>query len=253
MTAFDFILIGLAAVAGGFVNAIAGGGTLITFPMLTAVGVPPVIANLTNTVALCPGYVGGTFAQRTDLRGQGKRMWILLPAGILGGIAGGVLLLSTSDATFRKLIPWLILTAVILLAFQDRLRTAVMARMSGSGRTHPHEAWSVPPIFLAAIYGGYFGAGLGVMMLAILGLVLDDSLTRLNALKQSLSFVINIAAAFFFFFSGKVLWTAAAVMAAGALAGGVLGGRVASRIKPIVLRWIVVFVGLVVAVVYFIR
>src|ERR1700690_1363407 len=253
MTGWELILVCLAAVGGGFVNALAGGGTLITFPMLTAVGVPPVIANLTNTVALCPGYVGGTFAQRTDLPGQGKRMWILLPAGIIGGITGGVLLLSTSDAMFRKLIPWLILTAVILLAFQDRLRAAVMARMSGSGRTHPHEAWSVPPIFLAAIYGGYFGAGLGVMMLAVLGLVLEDSLTRLNALKQSLSLVINIAAAFFFLFSGKVLWTAAAVMAAGALAGGVLGGRVASRIKPLVLRWIVVAVGLVVAVVYFIR
>ena len=253
MTAFDFIMIGFAAVAGGFVNAIAGGGTLITFPMLTAVGVPPVIANVTNTVALCPGYIGGTVAQRTDLRGQGKRMWMLLPTGILGGLTGAILLLTTSDATFRKLIPYLILIAVILLAFQDRLRNVVMARMSGSGRTHPHEAWSIPPIFLAAIYGGYFGAGLGVMMLAILGLVLDDSLTRLNALKQSLSFVINIVAAFFFLFSGKVLWTAAAVMAVGALAGGVLGGRVAGRIKPVILRWIVVIVGLVVAFVYFIR
>jgi uncharacterized membrane protein YfcA len=253
MSILDLIVVGLAAVAGGFVNAIAGGGTLITFPMLTAVGVPPVIANVTNTVALCPGYVGGTYAQRRDLQGQGNRMRMLLPAGILGGITGGVLLLSTSDAAFRKLIPYLILTAVILLAFQDQLRNAVMGRMSGSGRTHPHEGWSIPLIFIAAIYGGYFGAGLGVMMLAVLGLVLDDSLTRLNALKQSLSFVINIAAALFFLFSGKVLWTVAAVMAVGALAGGVLGGRVASRIQPIVLRWIVIAIGLVVAVIYYLR
>src|SRR5512137_294901 len=144
----DLIAVGLAAVAGGFVNAIAGGGTLITFPMLTAVGVLPVMANVTNTVALCPGYVGGTYAQRRDLQGQRKRMWMLLPTGILGGITGGLLLLSTSDATFRKLIPYLILTAVILLAFQDQLRNAVMARMSGSGRTHPHEAWAIPLIFL---------------------------------------------------------------------------------------------------------
>jgi uncharacterized protein len=253
MSILDFIAIGLAAVAGGFVNAIAGGGTLITFPMLTAVGISPVIANVTNTVALCPGYVGGTYAQRHDLQGQKKRMWMLLPTGILGGITGGVLLLSTSDATFRKLIPYLILTAVILLAFQDQLRNVIMGRMSGSGRTHPHDAWSIPLIFIAAIYGGYFGAGLGVMMLAVLGLVLDDSLTRLNALKQSLSFVINIAAALFFLFSGKVLWTAAAVMAVGALAGGLLGGRVASRVQPIVLRWIVISIGLVVAVIYFLR
>jgi len=250
----EHIVIALAAVAGGFVNAIAGGGTLITFPMMTAVGIAPVIANVTNTVALCPGYVGGTYAQRSDLAGQKRRMWMLLPTGVLGGITGGVLLLSTSDATFRMLIPYLILTAVILLAFQDQLRNAVMSHMSGSsGRTHPHEAWSIPLIFAAAIYGGYFGAGLGVMMLAILGLVLDDSLTRLNALKQALSFVINIAAAIFFLFSGKVLWTAAAVMAVGALAGGVLGGRVASRIKPIILRWVVVGVGLVVAVIYFLK
>lgn len=198
MNGLDFILIGVAAVADGFVNAIAGGGTLITFPMLTLIGVPPVVANVTNTVALCPGYVAGTFAQRADLQGQGKRMRMLLPAGLLGGITGGVLLISTSDVTFRRLIPYLILTAVILLAFQDQLRNAVMARMSGNGRSHLHEAWSVPPIFLAAIYGGYFGAGLGVMMLAVLGLVLEDSLTRLNALKQSLSFVINVAAAIFF-------------------------------------------------------
>jgi hypothetical protein len=208
---------------------------------------------VTNTVALCPGYVGGAYAQRRDLAGQKKRMWMLLPTGILGGITGGVLLLSTSDVTFRKLIPYLILTAVVLLAFQDQLRSAVMARMSGSGRTHPHEGWSITLIYAAAIYGGYFGAGLGVMMLAVLGLVIDDSLTRLNALKQSLSFVINTAAALFFLFSGKVLWTAAAVMAVGALAGGVLGGRVASRIEPIVLRLIVIAVGVIVAIIYFVR
>lgn len=253
MTGWELILVCLAAVAGGFVNAIAGGGTLITFPMLTAVGVPPVIANVTNTVALCPGYVGGTFAQRRDLQGQGKRMWMLLPAGVLGGITGGVLLLSMSAAAFRTLIPYLILAAVVLLAFQDQLRNAVVARMSGSGSTHPHEAWAIVPIYCAAIYGGYFGAGLGVMMLAVLGLVLDDSLTRLNALKQSLSFAINIAAAVFFLFSGKVLWTVAAVMAVGALAGGMLGGRVASRIQPVVLRWIVITIGVVAAIVYFVR
>jgi uncharacterized protein len=253
MTGWEVVLVCLAAMAGGFVNAIAGGGTLITFPMLTAVGVPPVIANVTNTVALCPGYVGGTVAQRRDLLGQGKRLWLLLPTGVLGGITGGVLLLYTSDATFRTLIPYLILTAVVLLAFQDRLRNAVMASIVGGGQTHPHEVWAILPIFLSAIYGGYFGAGLGVMMLAVLGLVLEDSLVRLNALKQSLSFVINIAAAIFFCFSGKVLWTAAAVMAIGALAGGVLGGRVASIIKPVILRWIVITIGLIVATVYFLR
>jgi uncharacterized membrane protein YfcA len=253
MGILEHILITLAAVAGGFVNALAGGGTLITFPMLTAVGLPAVVANITNTVALCPGYIGGTFAQRTDLKGQGKRMWLLLPTGVVGGIAGGVLLLYTSESLFRKLIPYLILTAVVLLAFQDRIRNWVIGRMSAASHRHLNEAWSMVLIFPAAVYGGYFGAGLGVMMLAVLGLVLEDSLTRLNALKQSLSFSINIAAAIFFLFSGQVVWSAAIVMAVGALAGGLLGGRMAGRIKPVTLRWIVIVIGLLVAVAYFIR
>jgi len=253
MGILEHIMIGLAAVAGGFVNALAGGGTLITFPMLTAVGIPPVVANITNTVALCPGYIGGTFAQRADLQGQGRRMWLLLPTGVLGGIAGGVLLLYTSDTTFRTLIPYLILTAVVLLAYQDRMRNWVVARMRDAGHRHLNESWSMLLIFPAAVYGGYFGAGLGVMMLAILGLVLDDTLTRLNALKQSLSFSINIAAAIFFLFSGQVVWSVAIVMAAGALAGGVLGGRMAGRVKPVTLRWIVIAIGLVVSLIYLFR
>ncbi len=253
MTSAQLIMIGFAAVSGGLVNALAGGGTLITFPMLTAVGIPPVAANITNTVALCPGYVGGTFGQRTDLAGQGKRLLLLLPAGVLGGVAGGLLLTLTGEAVFRKLIPYLILTAVALLAFQDRLRNWVVGRMSEEGHRRLNEAWSVVLIVPAAVYGGYFGAGLGVMTLAVLGLVLEDSLIRLNALKQSLSFCINIAAAVFFLFSGQVVWSAALVMAVGALVGGVLGGRLAGRIKPGTLRVIVISVGLVVAVVYLVR
>jgi hypothetical protein len=253
MTVVDFILIGLAAVAGGMVNALAGGGTLITFPMLTAVGVPPVAANVTNTVALCPGYLGATFAQRKDLSGQGRRLWFLLPASVAGGIAGGILLLHTSDHTFRRLVPYLILLAVGLLFFQDRMRNWVMGRAAETGAGTVHEAWSIVPVIPAAVYGGYFGAGMGVMVLAVLGLVLEDSLTRLNALKQTISLGTNIAAAVFFLFSGQVMWLAALVMAIGALAGGAAGGRLAGRIKPIVLRRIVITVGLVVAVIYFVR
>lgn len=203
MSTFDLTIAGLAAVAGGLVNALAGGGTLITFPMLTALGVPPVAANVTNTVALCPGYLGATFAQVKDLRGQGQRLWLLMPTGVLGGIAGGALLLHTSDHTFRKLVPYLILLAVGLLFFQDRLRNWVS--VTGTGAKTVHEAWSIAPVIPAAVYGGYFGAGVSVMVLAVIGLVLDDSLTRLNALKQAISFSINIAAAVFFVFSGQVM------------------------------------------------
>ena len=253
MGVFEFSMIGLAAVAGGLVNALAGGGTLITFPMLTAVGVPPVVANITNTVALCPGYLGATFAQMKDLRDQKRTLLLLLPTGLVGGIAGGLLLLHTSDKTFQKLIPYLILLAVLLLAFQDRLRTLVVDRMSNQGGKHLNPAWAILPVIPAAIYGGYFGAGVSVMVLAVIGLVLEESFTRLNALKQAISFSINIAAAVFFLFSGQVLWLAALVMAVCALAGGALGGRHAGRIKPIILRRIVIAIGLIVAVIYFVR
>lgn len=253
LSVLHLLAVGLAAVAGGAVNALAGGGTLITFPMLTAVGIPVVAANVTNTVALCPGYLGATFAQARDLRGQSLRLWLFLPVGVIGGIGGGVLLLHTGDQVFRKLVPFLILLAVGLLAAQDRLRAFVTRSGGKSGRVTPHDAWAIFPIFPAAIYGGYFGAGVSVIVLAVLGLVLEDSLTRLNGLKQAISFSINIAAAVFFLFSGKVVWSAAIVMAAGALAGGALGGRLAGRIRPILLRRIVVTVGFIIAIIYLVR
>ena len=253
MSGLDLLAVGAAAIAGGAVNALAGGGTLITFPMLTAVGVPVVAANITNTVALCPGYLGATLVQMKDLRGQSVRLWLLLPAGVLGGIAGGILLLNTSDQVFRKLVPFLILLAVVLLAVQDKLRAWLTRRVGHSGAVTLHDAWSIFPIFPAAVYGGYFGAGVSVIVLAVLGLVLEDSLTRLNALKQAIAFAINIAAAIFFLFSGQVVWSAAVIMAAGALAGGALGGRLAGRISPFMLRRIVVTVGLIVALIYLVR
>ncbi len=250
---FEYVLVGLAAVAAGIVNALAGGGTLITFPMLTAVGVPAIAASVTNTVALSPGYLGATLAQAPDLRGQRQRLWLCLPAGALGGIVGGILLLNTGERLFNDLVPFLILLASVLLAVQDPVRTWLNRRAQQSGAKPPSEAWAAAPVGLAAVYGGYFGAGLSVIVLAVLGLSLDDTLTRLNALKQSIAFSVNVAAAVFFLFSGQVVWTAAAVMAVGALAGGSLGGRLAGRIKPATLRWIVVGVGVVVAVIYFLR
>jgi uncharacterized membrane protein YfcA len=246
-------LIGLAAVAAGAVNAIAGGGTLITFPMLTFLGVPAVMANVTNTVALCPGYFGGTLAQWKDLRGQTTRLWIVVPASILGGVIGGFLLLRTGERLFRELVPYLILLASLLLAIQDPVRAWLMRRLgeNGSGTGMERLAWL--PVGLASIYGGYFGAGLSVIVLAALGVTLEDSLTRLNALKQAVAFSVNVAAAIFFLFSDQVLWSAALVMAVGALVGGVLGGRLAGRIKPATLRWTVVTIGVLVSIIYFVR
>lgn len=252
-TLIQIILIALAGMAGGAVNALAGGGTLITFPVLTAVGIPPVAASITNTVALSPGYFGATLAQIKDLHGQGKRLRLLVPTGALGGIVGGLLLLHTTDKAFRELVPYLILMAAILLALQDRLRAWLLRRLEQSGRSGLHEAWAIPPVFVASIYGGYFGAGLSVIVLAVLGLVLEDTLTRLNGLKQAIAFSVNIAAAIFFVFSGQVVWLAAIIMAIGALAGGSLGGRLAGRVKPGTLRRIVVVIGVFVAIIYLVR
>lgn len=246
----DFILVALAALAAGAVNALAGGGTLITFPMLVAVGVPAVAANVTNTVALCPGYLGATLAQSKDLQGQRARLWLALPAGALGGIIGGVLLLNTGEKVFREIVPFLILMACGLLAVQEPLRAWLLRRNQRTHSGSPPERWVALPVGLAAVYGGYFGAGLSVIVLAVLGLILDDSLTRLNAVKQATALSVNIAAALFFVFSGQVVWPAALVMAAGALAGGALGGRLAGRIQPATLRWVVVVIGTAVAITY---
>jgi uncharacterized membrane protein YfcA len=253
VSGFGYVLVGLAAVAAGAVNALAGGGTLITFPMLTAVGVPAVVANITNTVALCPGYLGGTLGQWNDLRGQKARLWFSLPAGIFGGVIGGILLLNTGEKLFRELVPYLILLASGLLAVQNPLRTWLTSHSRSDGSSRTSETWSALPVGLAAIYGGYFGAGLSVIVLAVLGLMLEDSLTRLNALKQAIAFSVNVAAAVFFVFSGQVLWPVALVMAVGALVGGALGGRLAGHIKPATLRWVVVTIGVAVSVIYLVR
>lgn len=244
------MLVALASLAAGAINAIAGGGTLISFPALTAVGIPAVAASVTNTVALSPGYLSATFAQSKDLKGQARRLWLLAPTGALGGIVGGLLLLNTGERVFRQIIPFLILMACALLASQTRVRAWLTRRQKHN--TIP-ELWTVPPVFLASIYGGYFGAGLSVIVLAVLGAVIDDSLTRLNALKQAIAFSVNVAAALFFLFSGQVAWVAAAVMAVGAIAGGAIGGRLASRIKAETLRRVVVTIGVAVALLYLVR
>jgi uncharacterized protein len=246
--ATDLVLALLAAVAAGAINALAGGGSLITFPVLIALGVPSVIANVTNTVALSPGYLAATLAQARDLDGQRRRVIALVLAGAVGGLGGGVLLLHTGEALFRALVPFLLLLASALLAAQNRVR----AWLERGGTPHS-EAWAIPLVAIAAVYGGYFGAGVSVMILAVLGVVLRDSLTRLSALKQAVSFATNLSAAVLFAASGHVLWTAAAVMAVGALIGGAVGGRLAGRVPPGVLRAIVITVGVAVAAVYLVR
>jgi uncharacterized membrane protein YfcA len=247
----EIVIAGLAATAAGLVNALAGGGTLISFPALIALGVPDVAANITNTVALCPGYLGGAVAQREDLRGQQRRLWLLVPAGIIGGITGSFLLLVTSEHIFHVIVPFLILSAAMLLAVQDRVRDWILKQSHDDPENTGGGA--LLPVGLAAVYGGYFGAGMSVIVLAVLGLFLDDTLPRLNALKQCISLSVNVAAAVFFLFSGLIIWPLALVMAVGALAGGAAGGRIAGKINPVLLRGAVVAISVVIGVVLLLR
>ncbi|HJQ17292.1 MAG TPA: sulfite exporter TauE/SafE family protein [Allosphingosinicella sp.] len=247
-SAVAFGLLLAAGFVGGLFNALAGGGSIFTFPALMLTGIPPLAANITNSVALCPGYFGGTLAQRRDFAGQGRRMLLLLPLAGAGGIAGALFLLRTSEATFENLVPVLVLAACALLAVQDRIRAVLQRRIAKVSL-----GWAAVPVVIAAVYGGYFGAGLGVMYLAMIGLAIEDTLTRLNALKQMMSLVTNVVAALVFIASGPVVWPAAAAIAVGAVGGGAAGGSLASRVKPATLRLIVIFIGFAIAIVFMVR
>ncbi len=242
-------IVGGAALLAGAINAVAGGGSLITFPTLVAVGLPPITASVTNTVAMCPGYLGATIAQRRDLEGQGKRAAKLLPVAAIGGVGGALLLLATGESSFKLIVPFLILFAALSVAAQDKLR-AWIVRGDHSERA---EALAVFPIAFAAVYGGYFGAGMGVMILGALGIALADKLLRINALKQCVSLVVNATAAVVFLIWGPIDWPIAGVMMVGSLIGGAFGGVLSRHIPATVLRWLVVVIGVSVSIMYFLK
>ena len=242
------VVVAVAGWCAGMINAVAGGGTLISFPTLVALGVPAVNANVTNTVALVPGYLGGAWGQRSDLVAYSSRLKSLAIVAAVGGLLGSILLVNTPEDVFRSLIPFLILAACALLGFQDRIKTWFSRRREltqASRRDHPIALLAA--VFAGAVYGGYFGAGLGIMLLAVLGLALDDPLPRINSLKTTLSLVINVLAALFFVFSGRVHWDIAVVMAVSSLLGGTMGGALAGRLNPRVLRAVVVSFGVIVS------
>jgi len=253
LRALDFVTVGFAAVAAGAINALAGGGTLITFPTLLALGIPPIVANVTNTLALCPGFVGGILAQLKDLSGQRKRFGIFLSTSAAGGVIGSLLLLHTGERAFQALVPYLILLASLLIAVQGLIRMWLLRRSINLSPKSSSEIWAVILIGLAAIYGGYFGVAMSVVVLPLLAWMINDTLTRLNAIKQTVALGANGAAAVIFIFSGKVVWIIVLVMAVGALIGGTLGGRLAGHIKPDTLRWTVVTIGIVLSIIYFTR
>lgn len=240
------LLAGAGLLAGG-VNAIAGGGSLISFPALLAAGYPPVTANVTNTVALFPGYAGSVAGGRQELEGQSGRLRTIGITSVVGGILGAVLLLTTPSDVFRAVVPFLILLACGLLVLQPRLSRFVQGR-SGADRGDRSPGLQLS-VLAAAVYGAYFGAGLGVLLLGVLGIFLAEQLRRVNALKNVLSLVINAVALVAFGLFGPVAWEAVLVIAVTSLTGGYLGARVASRIPSALLRAGVVLYGVVVSIV----
>jgi uncharacterized membrane protein YfcA len=250
---WQYLIISLGTFLAGGVNALAGGGTLITFPLLTAMGLPAITANITNTIGLCPGSFGATLVQLNELKSQKYRLILFIPAALVGGIIGGVILLHTGERSFQKLIPYLILLASVMLALGTSLRKWVSRKNVIRDSTRFFEILAIPIIILAAIYGGYFGAGLSVILLAVLGMLVNDSLKKLIALRQVLAFATNVAAAIFFVFSGNIQWIVAVVMAISALVGGVAGGKLVVKLNPEVIRWVIVSIGLIIGVIYLIK
>lgn len=243
-------LVALAAAIGAMMNAVAGGGTLVTFPALIALGVPPITANATSTVALWPGTMTSLWGYRGELRGA--RRWAIAFAvpSFLGGIAGALLLLQTPERRFEQIVPWLILGATALFMSQPTLmrwlRAAAPARPlhDADGSLHPPAAPFLVYQFAVAVYGGYFGAGAGILMLAALGLMGLSNIHQMNGLKNWGGGVMNLVAVLIFAVSGVVDWRIALAMAAGATLGGVGGSLLAQRVGQAWVRRVIVVIGL---------
>jgi uncharacterized membrane protein YfcA len=241
--ALAFLL--LAGLVAGGVNAVAGGGSLLVFPALLAVGFPPLAANVTNSVAQWPGYLGQVVGGQEELRGQRRRMLLTSAAGVAGSAVGCGLLLVLPDAVFDAIVPVLVLLASAMLALSPRIKRWVGTPEPGAP---DRLAALLPAVFVAAIYGGYFGGALGVILIATLSLCAHDRLVRLNALKGVLSLVIATVTVVIFAIGAPVDWTAVALLAPTTLIGGFLGAKLARRLPEPVLRWSVVILGLAVGV-----
>jgi hypothetical protein len=246
VTPADAALVAGAGAVAAAVNAVAGGGTLLAFPVMLAAGLSPISANITCSVGLLTGYAGGSVAYRRELAGQRDRLRALLPGAAAGGVLGAVLLLVTPARTFREVVPFLVLASVALLTVQPRLAAVLARHRRGSAQVH----WGARiGVAIGAVYGSYFGAGLGVLLLAVLGILVADELQRLNALKGLLSLLINVVGVLVFVVSADVAWSYVLVLAVGAYAGGTIGVSLARRLPPTVMRAAVIAVGTAVGVV----
>jgi uncharacterized membrane protein YfcA len=242
----DVALLSAAGLAAGGVNALAGGGSLISFPALIATGLPPVSANVSNSISVCPGYLASVYGSRMDLHGQRRRAYELLPTAAAGTALGAAILLVTPARAFELVVPFLVLGATATLAFQGRLRRVV---------GHPHHMSPTRQrLYLhllagvGSVYGGYFGAALGVMFVAVLALVIDERMARISALKNVMSVTVGLVTAVVFGLFGPVQWLSVLVLAPATLIGGYVGARLTRRLPSEVLRWVIVAYGVVIGV-----
>ena len=246
MSFLEIVAILLAGLAAGTINTVVGSGTLITFPTLLVFGIPPVTANVSNTIGLVPGSLSGAIGYRRELAGQRSRVVRLGSASLLGAIVGALLLLWLPSAAFDAIVPALIVLGCVLVILGPRISKRVAARAESRGGLPEHGAWWVwPAVALAGVYGGYFGAAQGVLLMAILGIGVLDSMQRHNATKNVLALIVNGIAAVIFVFVAEVNWPAAGLIAVGSVIGGQIGATVGRRLPASVLRAVIVVVGII--------
>lgn len=241
MTPFEAVGIFAAGIFAGTINAVVGTGTLVTFPVLLAFGYAPVVANVTNTVGLVPGFASGAVGYRAELVGQRTRLAPLAVASVTGGVIGAILLLSLPASAFQAVVPPFLAVALLLIVLQPRLSRRLAARRPA--RRDRAGPLATAAVFAGGIYGGYFGAAQGILLLAVLSLGLDDDLQRVNALKVVLTGLVNLVAGIVFVFAAHVAWAPAGLIAGGSVLGGVLGARIGRRLPLPVLRVVIVAVG----------
>ncbi|HJV50383.1 MAG TPA: sulfite exporter TauE/SafE family protein [Noviherbaspirillum sp.] len=248
MSAWQVALVGFAAFCAGAMNSVAGGGTFFSFPALLAAGVPPVVANASNSVALWPASLSGAWAYRKELARYKRYLVPMGAVSFVGGIGGGLMLLATKDATFSRLIPWLLLFATVLFAFSGKLSLLLRGAKSGKPANSPG---ALAGQAVVSVYGGFFGAGMGILMLASLAMAGHDDVHEINAIKNLLSAVIYSVTVLTFVIAGAVDWPYTAVMLATATLGGYWGASVARRIPALWLRRFIIAVGFILTAFYF--
>ncbi|MFF9572190.1 sulfite exporter TauE/SafE family protein [Streptomyces sp. NPDC014685] len=247
MNIWEMLAVFVAGISAGTINTIVGSGTLITFPVLLATGLPPVTATVSNALGLIPGSISGAIGYREELTGQRPRVLRLSVAALVGGFTGAVLLLALPSTAFETIVPILVALALVLVILQPRISKAVQRRRDRDGApAHPDGG---PLLFvglmLASVYGGYFTAAQGIIYLSLMGMLLDDTMQRLNAVKNVLAAIVNSIAALFFLFVADFDWTAVVLIAVGSAIGGQIGAKVGRRLSPTVLRVLIVAVGTV--------